>query len=126
MATPKTLDAKYTGAWKVAEDGTTLKKDTILQITPTGFDLSYGTHQTFSQVDTNPDGTVTATMPVGNIMFVDDASAIITTYKPQRLERAGPTPGPGTGTGSEKSGDTGMALILGLVLVGLFAFNDVF
>ncbi len=125
MATVKTLDAKYTGAWKVAEDGTTLKKDTILQITPKGYDLSYyGTHQTFSKVETNPDGTVTATMPVGNILFADADSAIITTYKPQRLERAGPSPSPGTG--SEKSGDTGMALILGLVLVGLFAFNDIF
>ena len=89
------LDAKFTGDWKVVEDGTTIKKDTILQITQKGFDLTYGTNQIFSQVALNGDGTVTVTMPLGFIVFEDADNAIMTTYKQQRLERVS-----GTGPGS--------------------------
>ena len=118
------LDVKYVGDWKVMEDGGTLNKDTILRITQKGFDVTSGMNQVFSQVALNSDGTVTVTMPVGFIVFVDADNAVMTTYKPQRLERVSGT-GPGSGSGSGSS-DTPMALILGLAIVGLFAFNDVF
>ena len=121
------LDAKFTGDWRVMEDGASIKKDTILRITQKGFDLDYGTYKTqqvFSQIALNGDGTVTATMPLGSILFEDADHAVITTYKPQRLEKvSGPGPGSGSGSGSS---DTSMALILGLVIVGLFALNDIF
>ena len=118
------LDAKYTGDWRVMEDGTSIKRDTILRITQKGFDLTYGTNQVFSQIALNGDGTVTATMPLGSIVFEDADHAVITTSKPQRLEKvSGPGPGSGSGSGSS---DTSMALILGLVIVGLFALNDIF
>ena len=116
------LDAKYTGDWRVMEDGTSIKQDTILRITQKGFDLTYGTNQVFSQITLNGDGTVTATMPLGSILFEDADHAVITTYKPQRLEKVS---GSGSGSGSGSS-DTSMALILGLVIVGLFALNDIF
>jgi hypothetical protein len=80
----------------------------------------------FTGVVLKSDGTTEVTTARGTIVFNDEHSALYTTTTGQLDLEKGAAPGPSPGTGSEKSGDTGMALILGLVLVGLFAFNDVF
>jgi hypothetical protein len=128
------LDAKYVGDWTVTDFKKTASfaKGDIFTVSDSNI-VSKITHVTpatmlrekFNAITLQADGTTEVTTPTGTIVFFDD-KAEYTTGTFQLELKKGTAPGPGTGTGSEKSGDTGMALILGLVLVGLFAFNDIF
>ena len=128
------LDAKFLGDWTVKD----VKKTAAFAIGDilTVSDSDIATKKTslpgpslpytdkFTTIALQSDGTTKVTTARGTIVFNDEHSALYTTTTGQLDLEKGTAPG--TGTGSEKSGDTGMALILGLVLVGLFAFNDIF
>jgi hypothetical protein len=126
------LDAKYVGDYEVMDfkkaanftkgdiftvsDSNIVSK--IVQATPPPI-----LRDKFNTIVLKGDGTTEVTTPTGKIVFLDDKAEYTTgTFQLELKKVTAPSPG----TGSEKSGDTGMALILGLVLVGLFAFNDIF
>ncbi len=126
------LDAKFFGDYEVTDFKKTASfaKGDILTVSDSNI-VSKITHVTpppilrdkFNNIVLKGDGTTEVTTIQGKIIFDGDNAEYTTgTFQLELKKVTAPSPG----TGSEKSGDTGMALILGLVLVGLFAFNDIF
>ena len=118
-------DVKKTPAFAIGDILTVSDSNIVTKTTSVPGSSSPYTDK-FTNVALQSDGATLVTTAKGTILFNDEHSALYTTGTGQLdlVRAAAPSPSPGTG--SEKSGDTGMALILGLVLVGLFAFNDIF